>query len=129
MSHLISEAHPSTPSSHLYGALPPAVACSHRDKETPILSLALNSSASGHAAAGAFVSWIVRIVQRRVIVSRITQFARCNPLLQFFDLEFNIDFAFVFHSISPPFPLFKAAAGQANASRGHGHRAASSRHA
>ena len=51
-----------------------------------------NSGTCGHFAAGAFVPWIVRVVARRVVVTRITGRARGDPFLQLFYFEQNVVF-------------------------------------
>src|SRR5205814_4592017 len=57
----------------------------HRGLETVI-----RSWAGGHLTAGAFVPRIVRVVVRRVVVSRIASRARGDPLLQFFNFKQNL---------------------------------------
>src|SRR5438093_7510624 len=56
-----------------------------------------NSVTGRYFTAGAFVPWIVRVVERRVVVSRIAGRARRDPFLQLFYFEQDL----VFHLVSP----------------------------
>src|SRR5206468_10598103 len=73
----------------------------HKCGPTEDRKTAIRSWAVGHLPAGAFVARIVRVVVRRVVVSRIACRARGDPLLQLFNFELNL--ILVFHCVSPPF--------------------------
>src|SRR6266498_2598373 len=69
----------------------------HKEGGGSASSAVSNSGARGHLTAGAFVSWIVRVVVRRIVVAWIADRTGRNPLLQLFHVEQDLIFRLVFH--------------------------------